>query len=219
MDIRESFGIAAQNYRSSRREKHKWAPIFAAFALLSIGATGIKELMVSGADILGGKATVERFFTANLVRLIIMCLLFAAFIVVFIKTWKGRESSVEQLVYTFVSGLMIIFFTVSALLPVMNISRELKSPRTIEMNGYTLCTDDKGMHYVAFSDDGAVLLAIPADKYAQLQKGNASNKKNVGQAYELVVDGGYSNIQYYESDITVTYYNKSIIYEKVTLKT
>ncbi|MBQ9869111.1 MAG: hypothetical protein IJM32_05575 [Ruminococcus sp.] len=219
MDLRESFGIAADNYRKSISERFKWLPLFAVFVILSLLATLIKGWIANGADILGGKATVQRYFTANLVRFIIMCVLVAAFAVVIAKTWKGWKSSSEQLIITVCTALILVIFTISALLPVMSISKELKSPRTIEMNGYTLCTDSKGKQYVAFNDDGAVLLAIPADKYAQLQKGNASNKKNVGQAYELVVDGGYSNIQYYESDITVTYYNKSIIYEKVTLKT
>jgi hypothetical protein len=146
-----------------------------------------------------------------------MCVLLAAFVVVFIKTWKGWKSSGEQLIITACTALLLVIFTISALMPVMNISKELKNPRTIEMNGYTLCTDSKGKQYVAFNDDGGVLLAIPSQKYAELKAGEVSSKQNVGQAYQMVIDGGYNNVQYYESKLSVTYYNKSIIYQSAKL--
>ncbi|MCR5480418.1 MAG: hypothetical protein K6F27_11275 [Ruminococcus sp.] len=217
MDLRESFGIAADNYRKSISERFKWLPLFAVFVILSLLATLIKGWIANGADILGGKATVERYFTANLVRFIIMCVLVAAFAVVLAKTWKGWKSSSEQLIITVCTALILVIFTTSALLPVMSISKELKSPRTIEMNGYTLCTDSKGKQYVAFNDDGAVLLAIPSQKYAELKAGEVSSKQNVGQAHRMVIEGGYNNVQYYESKLSVTYYNKSIIYQSAKL--
>lgn len=217
MDLRESFGIAADNYRKSISERFKWLPLFAVFVILSLLATLIKGWIANGADILGGKATVERYFTANLVRFIIMCVLVAAFAVVLAKTWKGWKSSGEQLIITVCTALILVIFTISALLPVMSISKELKNPRTIEMNGYTLCTDSKGKQYVAFNDDGAVLLAIPPQKFAQLKAGNVSSKQNVGQAHQMVIEGGYNNVQYYESKLSVTYYNKSIIYQSAKL--
>ena len=217
MDLRESFGIAADNYRKSISERFKWLPLFAVFVILSLLATLIKGWIANGADILGGKATVERYFTANLVRFIIMCVLVAAFAVVLAKTWKGWKSSGEQLIITVCTALILVIFTISALLPVMSISKELKNPRTIEMNGYTLCTDSKGKQYVAFNDDGGVLLAIPSQKYAELKAGEVSSKQNVGQAYQMVIEGGYNNVQYYESKLSVTYYNKSIIYQSAKL--
>lgn len=217
MDLRESFGIAADNYRKSISERFKWLPLFAVFVILSLLATLIKGWIANGADILGGKATVQRYFTANLVRFIIMCVLVAAFAVVLAKTWKGWKSSGEQLIITVCTALILVIFTISALLPVMSISKELKSPRTIEMNGYTLCTDSKGKQYVAFNDDGAVLLAIPSQKFAELKAGEVSRKQNVGQAHRMVIEGGYNNVQYYESKLSVTYYNKSIIYQSAKL--
>lgn len=107
---------------------------------------------------------------------------------------------------------------VVALKPVFAIAGELKNPATRELSSYTLCTDDKGMRYVAFNDDGAVLLAIPSDKYAELKNGNLSNKKSTGQAHQMVIDSGYKDVQYYESDLSVSYYNKSIIYIDAQLK-
>ena len=201
-----------------RREKMKWAPILGVFALLLLLANLLKSLLTKGADILGGKATVQKYFVGNLVRLIIICLLAAAFIVVLKKTWNGVRSSGEQLIYTVLTGVMIAIFMVISIMPVISISGELSNPKTVALNSYTLCTDDSGMHYVAFNDNGGVLLAIPAEKYYQLQKGNASNKSNVGQAHQLVVDGGYNDIQFYESEVSVTYYHKSIIYEKISMK-
>lgn len=219
MGLKESLGDAVNNYREIQRERIRWAPLLAIFVVLSILASGIKMLIVSGADNLGGKATVQRFYTGNLVRLIIMCLVVAAFTVVVFKTWKGKQSSVEQLMFTIGSGVIVIFFAITALLPVLSISKELKNPKTTEQSSYTLCTDSNGKHYVAFNDRGAVLLEIPADKYHELQKGNASDKKSTGQAHQLVIEDGYSDVQFYESAITVTYYNKSIIYENVAFKT
>ena len=107
---------------------------------------------------------------------------------------------------------------VVTLKPVLSISKELKNPTTKELTSYTLCTDSKNMHYVAFNDDGAVLLAIPTEKYHELAKGNVSDKQSTGQAHQMVIEGGYRDVQFYESELTVTYYNKSIIYEKAELK-
>ncbi len=191
--------------------------IFLSSAALLLGAGFVKMLMVNGTDLLSGKAAVEKFYRANLVKLILIALILVAFIIVAIKMWKGRETPIFQLAMNLVTLLMIVFYLVRTLLPVLNISKELKAPKTIELNSYTLCTNSEGTHFVAFNDDGAVLLTIPAEKYNELQKGKASNKKSAGQAHQLVTDRGYNDIQYYESELTVTYYNKSIIYENAVL--
>ena len=194
-----------------RKESFKWFFVFLAFAGLSLISALVKDAIVKGTDLLSGKAAVERFFIGNLVKCIILFVLLIAFIIFFIKTWKGRESSAEQLLFSVVTAILLIFFAVKALMPVLKIADELKHPQTVELSSYTLCRSDKYC-YVAFNDDGAVLLAIPDEKYAQLQNGNASGKKSAGQAHQLVVDDDYKDIQYYESDLSISYYNKSIIY-------
>ena len=203
---------AFEGYIESRKERFKWAPMMIIFMLLTFLAGFVKDIFTKNADILAGKATVEKYFTGNLARVIAMLLIAAAFVVVVKKTWKGMASSTEQLIFTVFTGVFIIIMFIVALKPTINIAKELRSPTTRELSSYTLCTDKKGMHYVAFNDDGAVLLAIPSDKYAELKNGNLSNKKSAGQAHQMVIDSGYKDVQYYESDLSVSYYNKSIIY-------
>lgn len=220
--FKEAFGETVRDtfdgYVKSRKERFKWAPLLLVFILLTFLAGFVKSIFTNGADILAGKATVEKYFTGNLARVIAMLLIAAAFVVVVKKTWKGMASSTEQLIFTVFTGVYILIMFVVALKPVLSIAGELKHPTTKELSSYTLCTDDKGMHYVAFNDDGAVLLAIPSDKYAELKNGNLSNKKSTGQAHQMVIDSGYKDVQYYESDLSVSYYNKSIIYIDAQLK-
>ena len=220
--FKEAFGETVRDtfdgYVKSRKERLKWAPMMIIFMLLTFIAGFVKSIFTNGADILAGKATVEKYFAGNLARSIAMGLIAALFAFVVSKTWKGMASSTEQLIFTVFTGVYILIMFVVALKPVFAIAGELKNPATRELSSYTLCTDDKGMHYVAFNDDGAVLLAIPSDKYAELKNGNASNKKNAGQAHQMVIDKGYKDVQYYESDLSVSYYNKSIIYIDAQLK-
>lgn len=209
---------ALDGYVQSRKERFKWAPLLVGFMLLTFLAGFVKGFITNGADILAGKATVEKYFTGNLVRLIVMGIIAAIFVFVVAKTWKGMASSTEQLIFTVFTGVFIVIMFVVSLKPVLSIAKELKNPTTIELSSYTLCTDNKDMHYVAFNDDGAVLLAIPTEKYDELANGNISAKQSTGQAHQLVLEDGYRDVQYYESEITVTYYNKSIIYESASLK-
>ena len=218
MGLKESLGDAVNNYREIQRERIRWAPLLAIFVVLSILASGIKMVIVSGADNLGGKATVQRFYTGNLVRLIIMCLVVAAFTVVVFKTWKGKQSSVEQLMFTIGSGVIVIFFAITALLPVLSIGKELRHPRNVDKSSYTLCTAGNS-YYVAFDDRGAVLLEIPKQKYDELSQGSASDKRSAGEANMLVRESNYNNVRFYESPIKITYYDKSIIYESIEFKT
>ncbi|MBP3792693.1 MAG: hypothetical protein ILA24_01490 [Ruminococcus sp.] len=217
MKLGEIFETAVEDYRIRQKEKSKWGTLFVFFILLSVGATLIKEIMVKGADYLGGKATVEKFFRANLVRFVIMCLLMAVFIVVFVKTWNGRQSSIEQLVFSFGAGIVVIFFAVTALMPVLTISDELKHPRTAELHSYTLCTDTGGNYYVGFDDNGGVLLNIPKDKYEELSRGKSSDNA-AGFAYDEIVESGkYKNIVFYRCAVQIVYYHHSVIYENVSL--
>lgn len=216
--LRDNLEIALSNHREQRKRQAKWAGIFALFVLLSVLAAFVKSLMVKGADYLGGKATVEKFFRANLVRLILMCVLFVAFLFVFIKTWNGMKSSIEQLIYTAATGLILVIFSISALMPVLKIANELKRPATIEVNKYTLCTADANKYYVAFDDaDGGVLLQIPEDKYLEFRSGKPSDN-GAGFAYdEIAANSSYQNVQFYRSTLKVTYYDKSVIYESAAL--
>lgn len=218
MGINDILDNALESHRQRKKEGFPWLLMFLVFAMLTLVASFVKSAMANNADYLGGKATVEKFFTANLVQLIIMLVLLVAFVVVLIKTWNGKSASMEQLIFTIGAGLLVILMSVKALLPVMSIAKELKSPRTIEVESYTLCTDSDGKYYVAFDDDGGVLLNIPLSKYSELQGGAPSSRLSGGQANRLVSeDDGYSNVQLYESKAKITYYNKSIIYESLSL--
>ena len=219
MRLWESFDAAAERYRAMQKEKSKWGPLFAIFALLCIGAALIKEAMVKGADYLGGKATVEKFFRANLVRFVIMCVLIIAFIVVFIKTWNGRQSSIEQLVFSFGTGILVIFFAATSLMPVLRIRGELKHPRTAELSSYTLCKDKSGKYYAAFDDNGeGILLEIPQDKYSELCAGNYSDTGS-GFAYNQISEAKdkYTDVSFYRSNAKIVYYDRSVIYKSAEL--
>lgn len=219
MKLGEILEAAVEDYRIRQREKSKWGILFVFFILLSVGATLIKEIMVKGADYLGGKATVEKFFRANLVRFVIMCLLMAVFIVVFVKTWNGRQSSIEQLVFSFGSGIVVIFFAATALMPVLTISDELKHPRTAELSSYTLCKDKSGKYYAAFDDNGeGILLEIPQDKYSELCAGVYSDTGS-GFAYNQMREATdkYTDVSFYRSNAKIVYYDRSVIYESAEL--
>ena len=219
MELSESFDKHIQDYRYHRSEKYKWMPILLGAVLAWGAASGIKELIVRNADYLGGKETVKTFFLGNIVKLAILLIAIAAFIVVFTKTWKGRASSIEQLVFTLGGGGLLVVFALMTIPAVMNIGKELKSPKTAEISSYTLCTDSSGNYFAAFDDsDGGVLLQIPDEAFDELSEGEASERGS-GFAYnELSEDGsGYQNVTFYRSDAKVTYYQYSVIYKSAKL--
>lgn len=217
MGFNDYLAYAAKDTRSQQRERLKWAPFFALFVLLCLAAMGIKSLMVKDADPLGGRITVGKFLNGNRVQLIIICVTFVLFIVFLIKTWKGRQSSVQQFVCTVCCGIFIVLCGVFSLLAVVNISGELSDPRTVELSSYTLCTDSAGKFYVAFDDDGGVLLQISINKYIDLMSGTPS-EQGAGLAYDEVSSNStYHDVRYYRSKIKITYYDKSVIYESAFL--
>ena len=115
MDLGESFDKQIQNYRYHKSEEFKWKPILLGAFVLGLAASGIKELIVRNADNLGGKQTVETFFIGNLIKFVVLLAAIAAFVFVFTKTWKGRASSIEQLVFTLGGGAVLVIFAVMAL--------------------------------------------------------------------------------------------------------
>lgn len=206
---------AANSCRENRTKSIKWIPIFVLSISLCMAAMGIKSVMVSGADMLGGRETVKLFYRANLVRLIISLVVFVGFLAFFIISNKDGKKSLGQLLCAAACGIIIAFSIAAALIAMINISGELKQPKTVEPNGYTLCMDYSGKYYVAFDDNGGVLLEIPADKYYELGTGRVSNN-GAGFAYDTVSTSSlYKDVQYYTSGISIRYYDRSVIYENV----
>ena len=220
MDFNSSFDKQIQNYRYHKSEEFKWKPILLGAFVLGLVASGIKELVVRNADNLGGKQTVETFFIGNLIKFVVLLAALTAFVVVFTKTWKGRASSIEQLVFTLGGGAVLVIFAVIALGAVVNIGKELKSPKTMDVSTYTLCADSSGNYYAAFDDSsGGVLLQIPDEAFDELSEGE-SFERGSGFAYnELSEEGsGYQNVTFYRSDAKMTYYQYSVIYISAKLK-
>ena len=210
--------------KEQRREKGKWGDVFALFALLSLIAFWIQGHAKNDADLLGGRKTIERFMHANVAAIALALLAVIGFIILCFKTWKGRDSSIFQLIYTIGAGVLIVFCTVSILKSIHNIQKDLNSPLTVTAENYVLCRS--GSNYLLVFDekgtDDGILLIIPKEKYDELKGGVSSNKGYLlSHAWRLVEDSEYTKYEdttFYETPIDITYYEYSVIYEDCKFK-
>ena len=219
VDVLSGFGMS----RETRREKGKWGALFALFALMAMLAFFIQHNSMKGADLLGGRATIERFMRSNVIAMVILLLSAVGFILLCFNTWKGRRGSIYQLVYTVAAGIVIILSGVSIFRSIHNIQKDLDSPKTVTVEEYVLCTNGNTC-YLAFDQEGtidSVLLVVPADKYNELKKGVTSTKGYLSRTWRLIDESEYvkySDVQFYDTPIEVTYYAHSIIYEDCGFK-
>ncbi|MBR4622704.1 MAG: hypothetical protein IKO44_04895 [Ruminococcus sp.] len=208
--------------RETRFEERKWAAFFAGFALTYLIARWLRKDALDKADLLGGKATVEGFKSINIATLAFSLVALAVFIFLVIKTWKGRESSIFQLVFTIAAGLIVLYGIFVPASAVIKISSELKHPTEVTVSSYVTCMQD-GKCLLVFDEEGSsdsIVLVIPKEKYSELKDGEPtpSNKTYLSRSWRLIDGseyGGYSDAALYSSEIDVTYYEYSVIYESV----
>ena len=204
--------------REQRREKAKWGAIFAVFALLSLVAFWVQGHAKSDADLLGGHKTIERFMHANVAAMALALLSVIGFIILCFKTWKGRDGSIYQLIYTIGAGVIIVFCTVSVFRSIHNIQKDLNSPLTVTSENYVLCRSGRN-YLLVFDEKGtndSILLIIPKEKYDELKGGTPSNKGYLSRSRRLIENSQYTeyeDTQFYETPIDITYYEYSVIYE------
>lgn len=201
-----------------RKEKQKWGAVFGVFALSSLLISWLRKESLKDADLLGGKATVERFMHTNVTALLVATVLAVAFIIVVFRTWKGRQSSIYQLVFTVGSAVIVGFSMFTAASAVSKINQELKNPRSVTVEKYVLCKRGSDC-ILAFDEQGtsdSILLVIPAEKYEELSGGEASTKGYTSRTWRLIEDSEYvtyTDATLYETPIDVTYFGSSIIYD------
>ncbi|MBR1392850.1 MAG: hypothetical protein IJ561_03335 [Ruminococcus sp.] len=214
---------SASGMQEKTKEMHKWRAFFAVFALLAMAAFFIQKHSMDDADLLGGKATIEKFMHSNVTAMVILLAAALGYIVVFFKTWKGMASSIYQLVFTFGALFIILFSGYSIFRSIHNINKDLQSPKEITVEEYVLCTYGKN-YYVAFdqaSTNDGILLAIPQEKFEELKGGKASSKGYLSRSYRLITEDEYTeygDVQFYETPLTVSYYSYSVIYDNVEFK-
>ncbi len=207
--------------KEQRQEKGKWGAFFAVFALLSLAAFYIQKHSMDDADLLGGKKTIEKFMHSNFTAMLLLLAAALGFIVAFFKSWKGRRSSIYQLIFTFGALMIIVFSGVSIFKSIHNINKDLNAPITVTADNYVLCSKN-GKYMLAFDEEGTtdgILLVIPEKKYKELQGGKPSTKTYTSRAWRLIENDQYDNYEdpaFYGTKIDITYYKYSVIYENVS---
>ena len=209
--------------KKDRREKHKWGAFFALCALAAMAAFTVQKNSMNGADLLGGKKTIERFMHSNITAMVILLAAAAGFIVVCFKTWKGRSGSIYQLIYTVGAGVIIVCSGATIFKAIHNIQKDLDAPISVSAQNYVLCKEGKD-HVLVFDEPGtndSILLVIPAEKFAELKKAPQSTHSYLSRSWRLVTNEAYRDFSepaYYETPIDVSYFKYSVIYDDCTVK-
>lgn len=207
-----------EEMRGEHAASRKWNVVFAIFALICMGSMKITQRSLDNADLLAGKATVEKFMRSNFISMIIILLAFVGFVFLCFNTWKGRKGSMSQVLVTVGSGIIILYCGFARFAAIHNISKDLSGAKDVKLSVCTLCTRGANEFYACF-DDGtdSVLLAVPEKVYDEIKACPIAENKSESSAYELLVNdqyGGYDDIEQYSADIVISYYPNSVIYEK-----
>lgn len=207
-----------EEMHDERVSSRKWNAVFAVFALICMGSMKITQRSLDNADLLAGKATVEKFMRSNAVSMAVILLAFVGFVFLCFNTWKGRKGSMSQLLMTVGSGIIILYCGFARFAAIHNISKDLSGAKDVKLSVCTLCTRGANEFYACF-DDGtdSVLLAVPEKVYDEIKACPVSENKTESDAYDLLVNdkyGGYKNIEQYSADVVISYYPNSVIYEK-----
>ena len=211
--LKDAFGSYAQTRRDMTRVKFWVLLFFIPIIIANVIAGSAKDR----ADLLGGKETIESFFSANVIALTILVLTAICFIVYVSKTWKGKAGTSigTVMVYIFVLIGLTAFICVRAS-ALANIRSELKGPRELKLSTYITCKNAAGDCFIAFEDgSGDVLLQIPGGKYDALADDEEGKRSDVNVLLTLVEEAGYDDIEVKSGDVTVKYYNYSVIYESI----
>lgn len=203
-----------------RAEQKKWMGIFAVFALAGMLAFFIQRHSMDGADLLGGKKTIERFMRSNVIAMVILLLAAVGYIILLFRTWK-RDRSIAQFAFTICSGVILLFCGNSIFRSIHNIQKDLDSPKTVTVESFVTCKGGSNEYYAVFDQEGtidSILLRIPADKYELLAATPADKSTYLSRSYRLVEEaGGYVDTVLHSAKIDIVYYANSVIYEDIIL--
>jgi len=209
--------------REQRSERAKWGAVFAIFALLAMLAFFIQNNAMKGADLLGGRATIEKFMKSNVIAMIILLVSIVGFVILCFKTWKGRRSSIYQLIYMLGTAFIIFFSAFSIFRSIHNIQKDLDAPITVTADSYVLCK--RGNDFLLVFDEqtsiDSILLVIPEEKYRELENGDPDTKHYLSRSWRLIENSEYvkyDDPQLFKSKIEIRYYEYSVIYEDCSFK-
>ncbi|MBR6101253.1 MAG: hypothetical protein IKP95_02400 [Ruminococcus sp.] len=203
-----------------RRESKKWSAIFSVFALMGMIAFYIQKHSMDGADLLGGRKTIERFMRSNVIAMVILLLSIVGFIILVFRTWK-KERSLAQFAFTICSGVILLLCSFSIFRSIHNIQKDLDSPKTVTVESFVTCKGGSNEYYAVFDQEGtidSILLRIPQDKYELLTQTPVETRTHMSRSYRLAdEDGGFTNVQLHSQKIEIVYYAHSVIYEDIIL--
>ena len=209
--------------KEERGEKHKWGAFFALCALAAMAAFTVQKNSMKGADLLGGRKTIERFMHSNITAMVILLASAVGFIVVCFKTWKGRRGSIYQLIYTVAAGIIIFYSGATIFKAIHNIQKDLDAPVTVSAESYVLCREG-GNYLLVFDEPGtidSILLVIPPEKYAALKKAPQSKQSYLSRSWRLVTEEEYRDFTepvLCSAEIEVSYFKYSVIYDDCKFK-
>ena len=215
----QQFKNMFSDYTKTRRDMTRVKFWTLLFFIPIIIANWIAGRAKDNADLLGGKKTIESFFSANVIALTILVLTAICFIVYVSKTWKGKEGTSigTVMVYIFVLIGLTAFICIR-LGALSNIREDMNSPREVKLKTYITCTNQSRDRFVVFEDGGEeILLQIPEGKYDELLMKEEGKKSDVSLTLSLVEDADYDDIEVKTGKITVKYYKHSVIYENMTV--
>ena len=215
----QQFKNMFSDYTKTRRDMTRVKLWTLLFFIPIIIANWIAGRAKDNADLLGGKKTIESFFSTNVIALTILVLTAICFIVYVSKTWKGKEGTSIGTVMVYIFVLIgLTSFICIRLGALSNIREDMNSPREVKLKSYITCTNQSRDRFVVFEDGGEQLvLLIPEEKYDALLMKDEGKKSDVGLTLSLVEDAGYDDIEVKTGEITVKYYKHSVIYENLTV--
>ncbi len=211
----------ADDYAANRRNSRPWLLVMCVFFLACLAAMEIVSHAGKTVDPLTGHSAIESYFKANVTALVIVVICAAVLAVVAIKTFKGKDSPMMQVIAIFGSAIVIIFSGFSFTRSLINIKKDLDGTKTTEKSSYVLCTGDRNgstAYFIAFADSGEYpLLQIPESVYDELSSVSVSENAEGDPVYDLVKESGYDDAVLCDADVEVSYYFNSAIFESAEL--
>lgn len=200
-----------ESERRRQAVEKKWLLLLVGFCLVWMLSRSVVRYRFSRTDILTGEAAVRGFLKANITGFIMLFVCLMVYILlVFLRRARDRGSLVRIL-----TGAVILISLVMSVLAIRNISDDLKHPRTARVKEYVLCTLN-GAYYLGIEDRGEYpLLAVPAEDFAALSKGQEASVHTDSEIYLLTAGSespAYQDVRLYTDPVTVTYYFNSAIF-------
>ena len=193
--------------------------LYIAFFLPVLLSSEISRSITKNNDLLSGEQAVRTILKADIVHMIILVATEILYVIFVIKMHKKvssiREMPMNQLILEV--GLIILFVVVDVMIfsDINKTNADLKYPAEKNIYEYALYSEGNN-DYLAFTDNGnTVLLAIPQEKFKELQQMGKPEKNSDNFVYNELQKRGYSNISSYTINnniCKVKYYQHAVIY-------